>query len=149
MTTFKSDAVKSGLMFLGTAQPGCILCRSGRVKEKFTAADVAELVPIPKGAMVLDVRVVNEALDACTSVSVGDKADPDRYFAALDLSSAGAHSALSEGPTTAHNHVYADEAVLTVTVPATQTTAKAITVHVLYKMVEGCLTDEADVFPAA
>ena len=49
----------------------------------------------------------------------------------------------------AHNHVYADEAVLTVTVPATQTTAKAITVHVLYKMVEGCLTDEADVFPAA
>jgi len=119
------------------------------VKEKFTAADVAELVPIPKGAMVLDVRVVNEALDACTSVSVGDKADPDRYFAALDLSSAGAHSAQSEGPTTAHNHVYADEAVLTVTVPATQTTAKAITVHVLYKMVEGCLTDEADVFPAA
>ena len=146
MATFKSDAVKSGLMFLGTAQPGCVLCRSGRVKEKFTAADVAELVPIPKGAMVLDVRVVNEALDACTSVSVGDKADPDRYFAALDLSSAGAQS---EGPTTAHNHVYADEAVLTVTVPATQTTAKAITVHVLYKMVEGCLTDEADVFPAA
>ena len=145
MATFKSDAVKSGLMFLGTAQPGW----SGRVKEKFTAADVAELVPIPKGAMVLDVRVVNEALDACTSVSVGDKADPDRYFAALDLSSAGAHSAQSEGPTTAHNHVYADEAVLTVTVPATQTTAKAITVHVLYKMVEGCLTDEADVFPAA
>ena len=47
------------------------------------------------------------------------------------------------------NHVYADEAVLTVTVPATQTTAKAITAHVLYKMVEGCLTDEADVFPAA
>jgi len=129
MATFKSDAVKSGLMFLGTAQPGCVLCRSG--------------------AMVLDVRVVNEALDACTSVSVGDKADPDRYFAALDLSSAGAHSAQSEGPTTAHNHVYADEAVLTVTVPATQTTAKAITVHVLYKMVEGCLTDEADVFPAA
>ena len=65
------------------------------------------------------------------------------------MASAGAHSALSEGPTTAHNHVYADEAVLTVTVPATQTTAKAITVHVLYKMVEGCLTDEADVFPAA
>lgn len=119
------------------------------MKEKFTAADVAELVPIPKGAMVLDVRVVNEALDACTSVSVGDKDDPDRYFAALDLSSAGTHSAQSEGPTTAHNHVYADEAVLTVTVPATQTAAKAITAHVLYKMVEGCLTDEADVFPAA
>ena len=137
MATFKSDAVKSGLMFLGTSQPGSVLCRSGRVKEKFTAADVAELVPIPKGAMVLDVRVVNEALDACTSVSVGDKDDPDRYFTALDLSSAGAHSALSEGPTTAH------------TVPATQTTAKAITAHVLYKMVEGCLTDEADVFPAA
>ncbi|MFR6519111.1 MAG: hypothetical protein ACLUPV_07725 [Bilophila wadsworthia] len=33
----------------------------------------------PQGAMVLDVRVVNEALDACTSVSVGDKADPDRF----------------------------------------------------------------------
>ena len=149
MAIFKSDAVKSGLMFLGTAQPGSVLCRSGRVKEKFTAADVAELVPIPKGAMVLDVRVVNEALDACTSVSVGDKDDPDRYFTALDLSSAGAHSALSEGPTTAHNHVDADEAVLTVTVPATQTTVKSITAHVFYKMVEGCLTDEADVFPAA
>lgn len=26
MATFKSDAVKSGLMFLGTAQPGCVLC---------------------------------------------------------------------------------------------------------------------------
>ena len=24
MATFKSDAVKSGLMFLGTAQPGCV-----------------------------------------------------------------------------------------------------------------------------
>lgn len=90
MATFKSDAVKSGLMFLGHGAARCVLCRVGRVKEKFTAADVAELVPIPKGAMVLDVRVVNEALDACTSVSVGDKADPDRYFAALDLSSAGA-----------------------------------------------------------
>lgn len=92
MATFKSDAVKSGLMFLGTAQPGCVLCRSGQMKAQFTAGDVVELVPIPKGAMVLDVRVVNEALDACTSVSVGDKDDPDRYFAALDLSSAGAQN---------------------------------------------------------
>ena len=33
MAIFKSDAVKSGLMFLGTAQPGSVLCRSGRVKE--------------------------------------------------------------------------------------------------------------------
>lgn len=149
MATFKSDAVKSGLMFLGTAQPGCVLCRSGRVKAPFAAQDVLELVPIPKGALVLDVRIVNEALDACTTVTVGDGDDPDRYFTALDLSKAGFHSTSAAGAATAHDHVCADDAVLTVTVPAAQTTAKTITAHVLYKMVDGCLMDEAETFPAS
>lgn len=149
MATFKSDAVKSGMTFLGTTEPGALLCRSGRVKATFAAKDVLELVPIPKGAMVLDVHVVNEALDACTTVTVGDKADPDRYFTGLDLSAAGVHSLPAEGAVTAFNHVCAADAVLTVTVPASQTTAKAVTAHVFYKMVDGCLMDEAENFPAS
>ena len=149
MAIFQSDAVKSGMTFLGTAAPGAVLCRSGQVKAKFAAGDVLELVPIPKGAMVLDVWVASEALDACTTVTVGDRADPDRYFAGLDLSAAGAHSASSEGEATALSHVYAAEDVLTMTVPAAQTTAKAVSAHVFYKMVDGSLTDEAQTFPAS
>lgn len=149
MAVFQSEAAKGGLTFLGTPAPGAVLCRSGRVGGRFAAGDVLELVPIPKGAMVLDVRVASEALDACTTVTVGDRAEPGRYFAALDLSAAGAHSASSEGEATALSHVYAADAVLTVTVPAAQTTAKAVSAHVFYKMVDGSLTDEAQTFPAS
>lgn len=149
MAVFKSEAAKSGMTFLGTAEPGAVLCRSGRVKGRFAAHDVLELVPIPRGAMVLDVRLMNEALDACTTVTVGDRADPARYGAGLDLSAEGVRSLLCEGAVGAFSHVYADHDVLTVTVPAAQTTARAVCAHVFYKMAEGSLTDEAQSFPAS
>lgn len=147
MATFQSESVKNGNHYFGTAQPGMVMCRSGKISGTFAANDVLEMVPVPKGAMILDVQLVNPALASSSTLNVGDAADPDRYFAALSASAAGSHASANAGAATAHGVVYPEDTVVTVTNLTAQSDEKELVVHVFYKMVEGHLPDEADAFP--
>jgi len=56
--TVKSDAVKSGIR-IDSRYTGAVVCRTGYYKAAaaLDANSVIEMVPIPKGAQILDMKV--------------------------------------------------------------------------------------------
>lgn len=90
MPTFQTGAAEKGRGFKPFPD-GTV----GARKQTYTLAagvaqnDVIEMIPVFEGETVLDVILVNDALGASVTASVGDGDDPDLYLTATSITSAG------------------------------------------------------------
>jgi hypothetical protein len=86
--TVQSAAVKSGVR-IDDRQPGKVNCRSADYEETVArdANSVVEMVPVPKGAQVLDIHMYVSDSGAGRTFDVGDGNVVDRYFDGVDPSS--------------------------------------------------------------
>ena len=104
MANFVSQAVQRRLPVPGFGAGG------GQVREQFsvvtipvggTTTDTIQLFDLPPNARVVGIRVKSPALGGSATLNVGDAgygsvaADPDRYFAAGAVSTAGYSTALA------------------------------------------------------
>ena len=88
MTTHKSDAVTAGIMpDLSTA--GVVLCRSAEFvtsDDSVVSGDTIQMVPIPKNAKVLSVKVYYSDLpDGFTGADVGYGGDTDAFMTTIPV----------------------------------------------------------------
>lgn len=56
--------------------------------------DTVNLCVVPKGCMVVDIKVANSALGASTTLSIGDSGSATRFLNAAAVTSAGKNSGL-------------------------------------------------------
>lgn len=104
MATFNSQAITRRLPVPGFGAGG------GQVREQYTTVtlpagatttDTIQLFDLPPNARVVGIRVKSPALGGATTLNVGDggwgsnAADPDRYFAAGSVATAGYSTALA------------------------------------------------------
>jgi len=91
MTTHKTDAVTAGIM-PDFAQAGVVLCRSGSIytaDDSIVSGDTLQMVPIPEGAMVLQVQVYHSDLpDGTTGCDIGYRGNADAFAAAVTVTAA-------------------------------------------------------------
>ncbi|MBU1003020.1 MAG: hypothetical protein KKE73_10915 [Proteobacteria bacterium] len=147
--TVQTGAVISDMSFTSGVPAGVVLCRSATytAAAALDANSVIEMVPIPKGAMVLDVVLHVSALGVDRTVDVGDGDNVDRFFDGIVATSATNSSFLDDAASTALHYIYTakdtiDAKILGGTFPI----AAVVSVDVYYKMVDGFITDESDAF---
>jgi len=148
MTTYKSDAVESGLHADKTI-PGLVLCRTGRYTtedDSLVSADVIQMVPVPVGAQVIDVDFYCSGDAAlATGIDMGDGGDPDRYFAGLTFTGDHVYGKSAMNPV-GFDKVYSTDDTVDIVLVKTAADTKVPTdiefvVNVWYKM-QGALDDE-------
>lgn len=72
----------------GTASTGLMITKSGVLIELTGTATYTITIPVPAGAWIHDITVTNQALwtaGTSAALDVGDTADPNGFFAAVDL----------------------------------------------------------------
>jgi len=157
MATQKSAACIAN--YAPDAPDGNIKCRIGTwtyTDDGAAAiADVLQMVPVPKGAQIIDIKLAWTALSAGV-FNVGDADDPDRFFLALVANDVGRISMFGgfDGSTNSdedavcgatkanlgYEYTVADTIDITLTSAAVEASDE-ITMAVLYK-VEGGIADE-------
>jgi len=87
--TVQSNAVKAGTMPDQNAPAGMVLCRTETYTEtsERDANSVVEMIPVPKGAQILDIQVYIADAGAGRTCDIGDGDTADRYFDGLDVAS--------------------------------------------------------------
>jgi hypothetical protein len=84
MTTYKSDAVNSGIMPDHAVPAGVVLSRSGEyttTSDAIVSADTIQMVPMPKNAKVIDIKLYSGGgASVATGLELGDGDDTDRFF---------------------------------------------------------------------
>jgi len=145
MATVQSNAVVGGLM-PDDRKAGRVHCRAAKyVAGAALAADsVLQMIPIPKGAMVVDLDFVISAMGVARTLNVGDGGDADRYFAAIDVAAAGQKALIANGIQPGYVYTEDDtiDAIIGVdTFPA----AGVLTMIAKYIMVDA-IDDEDDTF---
>ena len=146
-STLFSTAVEGDMAFDG-GPVGAVLCRSAYYAPSTVspAADsVVQVVPIPKGAMILNIVVHVPAGVSCT-VDIGDGDDVDRFFDGL---AAGANATLADdaASTASWNYIYtAADTIDMKVLGAAYGATNATKMDVYYKMVDGFIADEAAAF---
>ena len=154
MTTWKSDAVKAGLM-PDYSRAGVVLCRTGvyytDAQDEIVSGDTIQMVPIPKNAQILDVVITAKllagtlAFEGASGCHVGDGACPSRFMDDASLGNAIMLCIVDDGRPASIGYTY-DEGEDTIdiavkkaaTVNQTYTT---IIMNVYYKMA-GSISDE-------
>jgi hypothetical protein len=155
MTTYKSDAVNSGIM-PDLALAGVVLCRTGfyenEAQDNIICGDTLQLVPIPKNAQILDIQIAvsktGGTLDfaGATGCHVGDGSSPTRFMDDASLGTADVlNMATSTSKPGAVGYTY-DEGNDTIDVAFTKAatvleTDALIMMNVFYKMA-GSINDE-------
>lgn len=90
MTLHKTAAVNSGLAPDWT-KPGVELVRTSihtTADDTLVSGDTLQLVPVPKGAKILDVIISASLASGCSGEDVGYGGDTDAFMDAANLSSA-------------------------------------------------------------
>lgn len=154
MSTYYSEAVKSGVRLDSTSPPGIVLARSatftiaasGGDATALAQNDVIEMVPVPKGAQIVDILTQWSDLDSAgaPTMDVGDGDDPNGYFENLDITTAGrAHLASSTVVNYSIGKEYAENDTIDVKImdASPNATSGTINMVVLYKK-EGGIADE-------
>jgi len=144
MATLKSDAVKDGIMFVD-GPIGAVLCRSASFTGKPGNGDVLQMIPVPKGAMVVGYDLIWEALAASTTVKIGDGDDDDRYAGttAHTVTAAGAAHGVAQG------YLYTADDTIDITFGgAAQAADKTVKMNLYYKIVAGACEQENSAFKA-
>jgi hypothetical protein len=154
MTTQKSDAVKAGIM-PDYSRAGVVLCRTGMyhaaAQDELISGDTLQMVPIPKGAQILEIHVIAKLLggtlnfDGCSGCHVGDGSSSSRFFDDLSLTNIHGNTLLEEGKPGAIGYTY-DEGDDTIDIAfkkaaTVNPTDLVIIMNVFYKM-SGSISDE-------
>jgi len=147
----QSAAVIAGVM-PDSYEAGRVYCRSAKftAPAELAADSVIEMVPIPKNAMILDIKFQTSAAfhSATTTMDIGDGDDVDRFFDGVDVNAGACNGELwSEGDVaTCFNHVYsADDTIDAKVLGEVMDADVEITMDVYYKVL-GSIKDEADAF---
>ncbi len=87
--TLYSGAVLAGTMPDANSPAGMVLCRTETytVDGASDANSVVQMIPVPKGAQILDIQVYIADAGAGRTCDIGDADTVDRYFDGLDVSS--------------------------------------------------------------
>ena len=90
-TTVQSTAVIAGLMPDHCIPAGVVLSRTGTytATAALDANSVVELIPMPKGAQLLDLQIAHSALGAGRSIDVGTGDNVDSFFDGSSVVAAG------------------------------------------------------------
>jgi hypothetical protein len=157
MTTYKSDAVTSGIM-PDHARAGVVLNRTASYSpttDVITSGDTIQMVPIPKYAKLLRVDLYHTALQAdITNIDVGWGTDKSQVFANLTptgerfhiypSNQENAHTTTYFGNTAGFLHMFTADDTLDIYFETANTsveTAENFQMSVWYKMC-GTVADE-------
>ena len=155
MTTYKSDAAKAGIM-PDYSKAGILLSRtavftlgtdSGGIS--IAANDVVQMVPIPKGAQILNIMVENNSLTEIFNVEVGDGNSNSRFFEYVFTGQINRNdffkaNTLARPMLSAHVYTYTGNDTIDLIFLSTGETIMTdttIAMTVMYKM-EGSIADE-------
>lgn len=145
MTTVRSDAVTAGIM-PNLMKAGGILNRIADytvVTSALANGTTIEMVPIPKDAKIVDMKLsVRSATDACT-LDVGDASDRDRFFDGVGCGLVNvAFSQFGDGTSNGINYRYTSQDTIDVHVlTTTMAVGTEVNLNVSYVMV-GTIRDE-------
>lgn len=151
--TVQSEAVKAGLR-VTPIDAGQVVCRTGKwtsatdtVTGNATEHAVAEMVPVPAGAMITYIDGLITDLGAATkTVDIGDGAVNTRFFSALDGHTADVILRASTFQKTGVGYVYtANDTVDILVRNASIAVDTPLVLNVCYKMADR-ITDEKAVF---
>ena len=146
MTIYKSAAVLAGIC-PDMAAAGNVLNRLGTytVGDALALGDVIQMVPVPKGAMVLDIKGTIAGATSGSIVDVGDGENPDRYIDGF-TTGAGAGSifnAADDGDYAGLYWKYSDSNdTIDMTMGSALAAGTVVKLDVNYKML-GTLADES------
>ena len=147
MATRKSTAVTAGIMPDYTL-PGLVLCRTARFTNKGVASgETIEMIPIPKGAKIVDMNVAIAALTgSCSDIEVGDGGSNARFFNGISQEGATsvAYNLAGEGVPGAIGYEYPADDTIDIYIAKGVSEAGTATnwiMNVFYKMA-GSLADE-------
>jgi hypothetical protein len=92
-TTYTTPAVDSNVMPDQNSPAGMVLCRIAQYvavsADTVAAGDTVQMVPIPKGAQILNVCVEWSAQASTAALSVGTGDDTDLFFSAIVATNLG------------------------------------------------------------
>lgn len=149
MTVYSSAAVLSGIK-ADLAKAAVVLCRSGEITtgdefsiESMAIGDSIRMVPIPKGAMILDIQVAVDS--AFTSpgatFTIGDRGAVARYHAGLFIPIATPRAYSNMIPFQRGRIYDSDSTIDLGPLSSNNDSGHTIRVHVFYKMT-GTIVDE-------
>lgn len=138
--TVQSAAVKSGIR-LEHRVPGMVICRTGDYTETVArdANSVVEMVPVPKGAQILDIQLYISDAGASRTADVGDGGSAQRYFAALAVNTGPLRKSLKVDGVATYiaNYKYAEDDTIDVKwLVDTLEVGQKIHMEVYYKMAD-------------
>lgn len=145
MATFKTDAVKSGIM-PDDLRAGMVLCRVGTYtipsSSKPAVGDTIQMVPVPKNAKILNIHLTTDGVGGSScKVDIGDGGDTDRYDNSVVVKSA-AHVDCKEDDNQLCTTYSADDTIdLVIASAAPATASKKLEMMVFYTM-EGTISDQ-------
>jgi hypothetical protein len=149
--TVQSSAVLAGIK-PDFRQAGVVLCRTGYYKAAaaLDANSVVQMVPVPKGAQILDIHMFVGDSGAGRTFDVGDAALVDRFLDGIDPSSGPIRSDYHEDGDMAcvENYEYtADDTIDVKWLGDTLEANQTIHMNVFYKMGD-TIEDEIAVYTA-
>jgi hypothetical protein len=133
MPTYRSDLVTAGVP-AKTAIEKCTAIGRLTVGTGLAAADILEMVPVPKGARITDISIhASASLGGTLTASIGDGAAAARFAAAAAFGQGAAGlNRLSAG--LGHQYTANDTVDIVVATAATPTTGTVVTCVVEYIM---------------
>ncbi len=144
-TTYATAAVNAGLMPDFGTPAGMVISRS--VKHTLTkhmgSLDILQLVPIPKGAQIIDVQLVFTCTSEC-NVDIGDAASTSRFLTSVTgTKSHQLHRMSLDAGYAGFMFQYTEDDTIDLKVlSSSMDSASVVGLTVLYKMA-GSLADES------
>lgn len=91
VSTNYTDAVTAGVMPDHVIPPGVVLSRTGTytATADLDANSIIQLIPMPKGAQLINLLIAYSALGASRTIDVGTGGDVDMFMDGVDVTNAG------------------------------------------------------------
>ena len=118
MSTLYSDAVTSGIM-PDYARVGGVISRTASYTAAAAVAvdDVIQMIPIPKDAKILDMKLGIASASKFSTLDVGDASDVDRFFDGIPTGMVdNTFSLFGDGTTNGMNYRYTTQDTIDITV---------------------------------
>lgn len=152
MTTYYSDAVTSDLRMDGL-KAGLTYTRSAKytVVTELAVNDIVQMIPVPDGAMIIDVMLRSDAGTSGGTLDVGIGGDADKFIdgvvitAAVQCNLYGSNSGNAIVTGGAGYIFTADDTIDITVLSQVLAVGKTFDLHVTYKMTD-TIADEASVF---
>jgi hypothetical protein len=144
-TTYKTAAVNSGLKPDFGTPAGMVISRS--VKHTLTknmgSLDILQLIPIPKGAQIIDLIFVASCTSECT-MDVGDAASTARFLKSItSVKAHQLHRPNADAGMAGFMFQYTEDDTIDLKIlTSSMDSASAVGLTVLYKMA-GSISDES------